>query len=607
MKCSTKELDAMRRRACFWSIIPAFASAMCLIMQALVYRFDARMMLWSLANLGAMGLLLLPPVIYAAWRRFRPIHERCSSPSEGEAQELSSRLEGYPLFVALLVLAAVSVLSLESGLLWFLRGEMLGVIALCYVSMGLAVGVAASFLEFFVLHRILRPLRGAFYPGLKSLGGVPAITIATRITALAVLLTGVAIVLGWTTAEVNSIHAVQDQVLERNRIHAKLLGDQFAGLLCAEASYRALGGKVKVERISEKEYVELLDRGGNREAVFTEGGLEEKELDAGLLAEARKRVVEEPTANGSLSDRRGGLIAAYSPTGYYGLNLVTVVPLSPFLGMARQLAFTFLFLSLIIAAISVVVAWLTVNSFNKPLKRLVEAAGEMERGNLSLDVPVDSADEAGELSLAFRRMLRSLREMIGNSKRTALLVMGEASGTYANASDISKSIGKVKHSIQDLSHSTRMESERLELVKDLSERSADATSRIARLIQEIRKDSQRSLEWMEKSRQRMDSELALHPSHREALEELYAYLQKTAELSNDIASLTQEAMEQNAITMRTLNEIHALAEQTAFSTIELSNDVEEHIISMDQFTVSSQKLAELAIVLQAQTAEFVTD
>ena len=609
MKYSAEDIKVMRRKLCFWSILLAFvfASAMIVAMQFMVYRFDARMTLWSLANLGCVGLLLLPPLFYAARRRFRPIQEHLSSPSDSLPQELPLILERYPLTVASLVLAAVSILCVESGLLWYFSGEMLGVITVNYVFMGLALGLTAAFLEFFVLHRVLRPLRGMFYPGLRSLGGLPGTTVSARITAMAVLLTAVSVILGWTTAEVSSIHAVQDQVLERNRMHAKLLGDQFAGLLCAEASNEALGGKVRVEKLSDREYVEMLDRQGNRVAVFTLGGLEESGLDAEMLAEARRLAKEQPTANGSMSDRRGGLIAAYSPTGYFGMNLITVVPLSPFLGMAWKLAFTFLFLSLLIAAISIVLAWLTVSSFNRPLRRLVEATDEMGRGNLSLEITVDSADEVGELSLAFRKMLENLREMIGNSKRTALLVMGEASGTYSTASDISKRIGKVNHSIQFLSHNTRIESERLQKVKRLSEESADATARIARLIREIQKDSQRSLDWMEKSRERMDSELALHQGHREALEDLYAYLLKTAELSGDIANLTQKAMEQNAITMHALNEIHSLAENTAVSAQELSSNVEEHSISMHQFAASSQKLAELAIVLQAQTAEFITD
>jgi methyl-accepting chemotaxis protein len=287
------------------------------------------------------------------------------------------------------------------------------------------------------------------------------------------------------------------------------------------------------------------------------------------------------------------------------MNLVTVVPLSPFLGMAWKVGLSFLLISLVIAAISLALAWLTVNSFNPPLKRLVKVTDEVGRGNLSLNIPVDSADEVGELSHAFARMLDSLRGMIGNSQQTALLVMGEASDTYTTANDMSSSMGRVNSSIRYLSMSTRVESERLEKVKRLSEDSTEATAEISRLIREIQKDSRKSLECMERGMERVEGSLA-HGSEGAVTVDLYEFLLKTAELSGDISSLAHNAMEQNAVTMHALQEIHSLAQDNAVSAEELYGDLEIHSASMDRFAASSQKLAELAILLQAQTAEFIT-
>ncbi len=46
-----------------------------------------------------------------------------------------------------------------------------------------------------------------------------------------------------------------------------------------------------------------------------------------------------------------------------------------------------------------------------PLERLTEAAGEIERGNLDLTVPVTSQDELGELAAAFNSMAAGLKEL----------------------------------------------------------------------------------------------------------------------------------------------------------------------------------------------------
>ncbi len=610
------DLISMRRRLCYWSVLAAFILALTvlLVLQLLVYRFDAGLMALSAVNGLVMAALLLPGVFILTRRRFQLFEEFRLSGSfgrsdgeDGPATHAAARLERFPLFVAAMVLAAFSLFSVESGLLWFFSGRMLGFIALNYISTGLALGVSAAFLVFFFSHSSLKKLRRKHYRGMQDLSGVPHLTIASRIVAMAVVLTAVSIIMGWTTAEVNSVHAVQEQVLEKNRIHAKLLGDQFAGLLAAQVSQGALRGKASVEKLTESEYVELLDREGNPVEQFAMGALDSGNIDAELLSDARRRVKQDPTGNGSLTDSRGGLIAAYSPTGYFGMNLITVVPLNPFLGITWKLALTFLFLSLINTAICLSLAWITVGSFNQPMKELVSLSGEVGRGRLSLDIPVDSADEVGELSLAFRKMLESLREMIDSSKQTALLVMGEASDTYATAIGINESMGLVNHSIQHLSRKTRIGSEQLAKLKHRSEESIEANRRIADLIEEIRKDSERSLEYVEKGRVKMDGEAVAQQGHRDVLENLYAYLLKTAELSDDVSRLAQLAMEQNGIAMHALNEIHCLAEVTAVSAEELSDRVVEHSVSLHHFTASSQKLAELAILLQAQTAEFVTD
>lgn len=587
------------------------------VLQALVFRFDRDMFLTGTLNFLVAGTVLLLPVLLLARRltgklasavgKCRVQGDSSDNGSGGSFIQLRDAIESFPLRISAMALVAFAFLGMEHALLFFLRGEILGFLALNLALQLVCVGACAAMLLYFFLHRELYPLRREFYPRLTGVNIARGLTLKHRVLSLAVLITASSVILGWTTANVSSVRVVQEQLMEKSRIHAKLLGDQFAGLLCARVtSHSGLAAKVKSERLDSSEYVELLDRDGNVvESFLPEGG--EEYADAALLEEARSAALSDPTSAGSLKDRRGGMVAAYSPTGYYGMNLVTAVPIAPFLGITWEMGLAFLLLGLVLATISALMTWLTVGSFSLPLRRLLEATREVGRGNLATSIPLDSADETGELSQAFRGMQESLRRMIGSSQQTALQVMDEASGNYAEANSISSSMGRVNHSIRTLTAGTREEKEKLERFSELAREASLSTSRMAVLVNEVALDSQDSLDWLRRSMELMERELSQGSRYELLMSDLFGCLLKMADLSEGIVKLSHQAMEQNSITMRGLMEIRRLSEDNVTVAEEINSSVESSSISLERLAASSQRLAELAVLLQAQTAEFVLE
>ncbi|MGC3996643.1 MAG: methyl-accepting chemotaxis protein [Anaeromyxobacter sp.] len=64
-------------------------------------------------------------------------------------------------------------------------------------------------------------------------------------------------------------------------------------------------------------------------------------------------------------------------------------------------------------------AWWVGRTTAKPLRRLNEVTLKIAEGDLTLDVPVGSSDEVGELAGSFRRMVERLRDIVGTLKQSS--------------------------------------------------------------------------------------------------------------------------------------------------------------------------------------------
>lgn len=79
------------------------------------------------------------------------------------------------------------------------------------------------------------------------------------------------------------------------------------------------------------------------------------------------------------------------------------------IGSLRWKIFLGGFLGLILGIVG---AYFLVSYIIKPINRLVEGVGEIQKGNFDLSLPVTSKDELGKLTLNFNQMARSLKEKV---------------------------------------------------------------------------------------------------------------------------------------------------------------------------------------------------
>ncbi|MBT2724642.1 sensor histidine kinase [Bacillus sp. ISL-46] len=92
--------------------------------------------------------------------------------------------------------------------------------------------------------------------------------------------------------------------------------------------------------------------------------------------------------------------------------------------------FAFFALVIITAVLSVFLAW----SVTKPIKKLGSIMQEVEQGNLSVSIPIQSKDEVGVLAQSFDSMLKEIRELI--QKNYSIEIRQKNAELYALQSQI---------------------------------------------------------------------------------------------------------------------------------------------------------------------------
>ncbi len=118
----------------------------------------------------------------------------------------------------------------------------------------------------------------------------------------------------------------------------------------------------------------------------------------------------------------------------------------------------FLFATCAALAVMAAVSWWMVKALSKPLDRLMLAAGQISKKDLTQNVKVESEDELGQLALAFNTMMESFREVMQSIRDAGLQIDISASeinqGTgqqAAGAAEQSSTVTEVSTTIEELS------------------------------------------------------------------------------------------------------------------------------------------------------------
>ncbi len=128
--------------------------------------------------------------------------------------------------------------------------------------------------------------------------------------------------------------------------------------------------------------------------------------------------------------------------------IVVVVPEADFMEHIYKNTFITLILTALALIIAIIIGIFTTKSITKPILSLNEAAKKLAQGQWEQNLPIQRADEIGELATSFNSMARQLKELIENLEQKVA----------ARTQQLSKAFQKLKSSQAQLVQSEKMAS-----------------------------------------------------------------------------------------------------------------------------------------------------
>ena len=129
----------------------------------------------------------------------------------------------------------------------------------------------------------------------------------------------------------------------------------------------------------------------------------------------------------------GEKAAAYAPVRVLDWSLAVSIPIEEFTKEAKMLRKQMLEVVIVILLVAVFAVVILSYHLLMPIKRLAAATERIADGDLEQEIPVNSADEMGMLTLSFNRMMENLKKMRDELIRSEkLIAMGKLSAGVAH-------------------------------------------------------------------------------------------------------------------------------------------------------------------------------
>jgi methyl-accepting chemotaxis protein len=141
-------------------------------------------------------------------------------------------------------------------------------------------------------------------------------------------------------------------------------------------------------------------------------------------------------------------------------------------------------------------------------------------------------------------------------------------------------------------------------VRKLAEGSAESADQIAGMISQIQAGSQAAVSSMQKGSEAVGEGSAVISRVAAGLDQIIEAARRTSVLAAEIAANAREQVERAGQGAQRIEEINAIAEQTAASTQEVAASTQEATASMQELTATSTQLADMARELQALVSRF---
>jgi methyl-accepting chemotaxis protein len=129
--------------------------------------------------------------------------------------------------------------------------------------------------------------------------------------------------------------------------------------------------------------------------------------------------------------------------------------------------------------LGIILAFVMSRSLTTEIRALAAAVRVVAEGDLTKDVPVNTADEVGELAQTFNQMVRSLREIAREVKSTSDAVTGSAVALSASAEEMNSSTEEIAATVEQIAKGAEHQAGLVEQTSKVMREMARAITEIA--------------------------------------------------------------------------------------------------------------------------------
>lgn len=256
-------------------------------------------------------------------------------------------------------------------------------------------------------------------------------------------------------------------------------------------------------------------------------------------------------------------------------------------------------LSLLSAAIALIMGYFVLRQITIPLIRLVEAAKQIAAGDLSVRVPISCHDEVGQVSSAFNLIAESFQDLLGRLQWTGIQLTSSSTEIAAAAKQQETTIVEQEATTKEISVTAReISSTAKEFAKTMNEISntAEQTSALASSGKAGLSRMEMIMHQMVEASGSISGKLGILSEKASNITNVITTINKVAEQTNllslNAAIEAEKAGEHGRSFAVIAREIRRLADQTANATLDIEKIINEIVSAVSAGVMGVDKFSE---------------
>jgi methyl-accepting chemotaxis protein len=411
----------------------------------------------------------------APW--YRQERDPSSQADRALAQRLQKRLTAVSYDHGALVGAGIFSSIVIAMLAWSGYGGFPLSLALNYVALGFLIALTAFLITVFISQAEMRRVLERFLEHTRGFGysSGTGTSVGRRLLAFSLVFMVLTLGITWLAASYLSTRMLKEEMEKRGVDNVRLLARRLDSLIAAEAPREDISSAVEEFALTGRERACVFDARGDK--VYDSGaGTDENVAITRKLEEAARAAEESPSSRFEHFDKWDYLVTAAPLEENRGWSVARADETHLSSQVLWRMSPTVIIIFLAAGAAALYLTLLLTRNITDPIKRLVRICRTVGTGDLSVEVPVDSLDDIGELSSSYGEMLSSLRRISEGLLATSAEVHEGAENIVSVSEEFMAAIQELNALVQDLSGQIEQEVDQVKRVEEIMGSVADTIS-----------------------------------------------------------------------------------------------------------------------------------